>query len=379
MNQSVRSIFGIALLALLLTACGGGVARQAFTAAEQAEAEIAGFSDIRHWADTAEAVRTIEANRPAGKLSYLAISGGGGDGAFGVGVLKGWTERGDRPEFTVVSGVSTGALIAPFAFLGPAYDQTLRDMYTGGFGATLLDSPDLINAVFGAGVFDSQRIVAMSRQFLTPDMIAAIAREHRKGRRLLILTTNLDAQRGVLWDMGAIAASGAPGADELFRTVMAASASMPGAFTPTFISAVAGGTQFKEMHVDGGVVANVFILPEQLLHSGVSRAATGDADVYVIMNSKLKPSFETVGGTVPAIAGRSLSTMLQTRSRSTLGEIHNLARRNGVGFHLATIPADFHEAASALAFDTEEMNRLYTYGRALGASGKAWTSNPAGD
>jgi hypothetical protein len=379
MKQPARSIFGITLLAFLLVACGSGVARQTFTAAQQADAEIAGFSDIRHWADTAEALQTVAAHRPAGKLTYLAISGGGGDGAFGVGVLNGWTQRGGRPEFTVVSGVSTGALIAPFAFLGPAYDQTLREMYTGGFGATLLDSPDLISALFGTGAFDSKRIVEMSRKFLTSDMIAAVAREHRKGRRLLILTTNLDAQRGMLWDMGAIAASGAPAADELFRTVMAASASVPGVFTPTFISAVAGGKPFQEMHVDGGVVANVFILPEQLLREGVSRAETGKADVYVIMNGKLQPSFETVGGSVPAIAGRSLSTMLQTRSRSTLTDTYNLARRNGVGFYLATIPADFQEAASAMAFDTGEMKRLYAYGHELGASGKAWTSSPSED
>jgi hypothetical protein len=162
-KRPALSICGIALLAVMLTACGGGIARQTFSAAEQAEAQIAGFSDIRHWADTAAAVQTIAAHRPAGKLSYLAISGGGGDGAFGVGVLRGWTERGGRPEFTVVSGVSTGALIAPFAFLGSAYDQTLRDMYTGGYGATLLDSPDLMSAIFGTGAFDSKRIIAMSR------------------------------------------------------------------------------------------------------------------------------------------------------------------------------------------------------------------------
>jgi hypothetical protein len=183
----------------------------------------------------------------------------------------------------------------------------------------------------------------------------------------------------MLWDMGAIAASGAPGADELFRTVMAASASVPGVFTPTFISAVADGKQFQEMHVDGGVVANVFILPEDLLHDGVSRAATGKADVYVIMNGKLQPSFETVNGAVPAIAARALSTMLQTRSRSTLRDTYNLARRNGVGFHLATIPAEFQEQASAMAFDTAEMKRLYAFGHELGASGKAWLSNPSGD
>jgi hypothetical protein len=183
----------------------------------------------------------------------------------------------------------------------------------------------------------------------------------------------------MLWDMGAIAASGASGADELFRTVMAASASVPGVFTPTFISAVADGKPFQEMHVDGGVVANVFILPDDLLHNGVSRAATGNADVYVIMNGKLQPSFETVDGTVPAIAGRSLSTMLQTRSRSTLTDTYKLARRNGVGFHLATIPADFQEKASAMAFDSAEMKRLYAYGHELGASGRAWASSPVGD
>lgn len=272
-----------------------------------------------------------------------------------------------------MSGVSTGALIAPFAFLGPAYDDTLKEMYTGGYGITLVDSPDPINAIFGSGLFDSGRMQTLAQKFVTPEVIAAVAREHRKGRRLLILTTNLDAQRPVIWNMGAIAASGAPGANELFRTVMAASASIPGIFTPTFIPAESGGHRFQEMHVDGGVVSNVFILPDDILFRNPRLPLKGSADLYVLMNGKLHPSFEVVPNQTKDIAGRSVSTLIQTNSRATLQATYAFARRNGIGFHLAAIPVNVADSGTE-EFETEDMRRLYQYG--LGRAANAWVSTP---
>ena len=311
-----RGVNGLILSVFLATAPAAcsGLPRESFTAAEQAGATVSGLTNVRIWADSESAGREAAyiSQQPHKHLSYLALSGGGGNGAFGAGLLKGWTQTGTRPEFSVVSGVSTGALIAPFAFLGPAYDDTLKEMYTGGYGITLVDSPDPINAIFGSGLFDSGRMQTLAQKFITPEVIAAVAREHRKGRRLLILTTNLDAQRPVIWNMGAIAASGAPGANELFRTVMAASASIPGIFTPTFIPAESGGHRFQEMHVDGGVVSNVFILPDDILFRNPRLPLKGSADLYVLMNGKLHPSFEVVPNQTKDIAGRSVSTLIQT-------------------------------------------------------------------
>jgi predicted acylesterase/phospholipase RssA len=370
------------VVSLVLTAGLAGcssVPREAFTAAEQERAIVPGLPEVRAWADSEAAGRqAVRFSERTGKdFTYLALSGGGGDGAYGAGLLGGWTQSGTRPEFTVVSGVSTGALIAPFAFLGPAYDDTLRAMYTEGHATTLTESPSLINAVFGAGVFDSNKLQVLGRRFVTPEMIAEVAREHRKGRRLLIMTTNLDAQRAVIWDMGAIAASGAPGAEELFRSVMAASASVPGVFTPTMITAESGGRRFQEMHVDGGVMANVFILPPDLIKKQTHLAMKGRANVYVIMNGKLAPSFEVVDNRTTAIAGRAVSSMIQVQSRTMVQTNFALMRRSGIGVHLAALPVDADEGSSA-GFNTAVMQRLFAFGQEQGAARTAWTSMPAG-
>ncbi|HEV2566542.1 MAG TPA: patatin-like phospholipase family protein [Microvirga sp.] len=368
----------VAAVGIGLAACET-LPRVPFTAEQQAEAAVPGFPDVRFWADSETAAREAArfSHQPRRDFTYLALSGGGGDGAFGAGLLNGWTQAGTRPAFTVVSGVSTGALMAPFAFLGSAYDDTLREMYTGGFGITLIDSPSLINAVFRAGVFDGNRLYSLVRQFVTEDVVARVAEEHRKGRRLLMLTTNLDAQRPVIWNMGAIAASGVPDAAELFRSVMTASASIPGVFSPTLIPAESGGHPFREMHVDGGVMANVFILPQDVLLRNPRLLAGRRANFYVIMNGKIEPSFDVVRNRTPDIAGRAVSTMTQVQSRATLQATHAFARRNGIGFHLAFIPATVPDGGS-MGFDTEYMRRIYAHGYDRAVSGTAWSRSPSG-
>ncbi|WP_430642280.1 patatin-like phospholipase family protein [Afipia clevelandensis] len=190
-------------------------------------------------------------------MTYLALSGGGADGAYGAGVLNGWTASGTRPTFLIVSGVSTGALIAPFAFLGPQYDETLPDIYTSGVAASLIDTPNVLNALFGGGLSGNSRLRELVAQYVNQEMLVSVAAEYAKGRKLFIVTTNLDTQRTVIWDMGRIAKVGSPKALSLFRDVVAASASIPVVFSPMLIDAQANGKQFQEMHVDGGVTAPV--------------------------------------------------------------------------------------------------------------------------
>ena len=358
------------LLALLLaSACASP--RIPFTSEQQAVAVVPGFPNVRYFADDpalAEVARRAAARLP-GEISYLALSGGGGDGAYGAGVLAGWTEAGTRPEFTIVSGVSTGALIAPFAFAGPARDDTLREMYTGGYGISLVSRPDFLNAIFGASLFDADRLRALLRRFVTPELVADVAREHHKGRRLLVVTTNLDARRPVVWDMGAIAASPSPGAIDLFRRVMAASASIPGAFSPVLIPAEAQGHRFEEMHVDGGVISNIFVLPADLALGGA--AMPRRARIHVIMNGRTEPSFELAEPRATDLVGRTIWLMTQVRSVSILRVTEAFARRNGVGFRITSILSDFPEGGS-MGFDTAHMRRLYAIGRELGRTGEAW-------
>ncbi len=184
------------------------------------------------------------------------------DGAYGAGVLNGWTEAGTRPSFSMVSGVSTGALIAPFAFLGPDYDATLRDVYTSGVAASLLDAPNPFNAIFGSGLFGNTRLRELVAKYIDETFVAAVAAEHAKGRMLFVVTTNLDPSAPPSGTWGRIASLRTPEALNLFRDVVAASASLPVVFPPMLVTAEANGRRFEEMHVDGGVTAPVLTLPE---------------------------------------------------------------------------------------------------------------------
>ena len=243
-----------AILAIMFMLAGcSSLPRTSYTASDAASSTVLDLDQLRRYADEpASTFLKTNVSSQAGALSYLALSGGGADGAYGAGVLNGWTAAGTRPEFSVVSGVSTGALIAPFAFLGPAYDATLRDVYTSGVAESLLNTPSIVHAVFGSGLFGNTHLRELVARYIGKDMLGAIAAEHAKGRQLLIVTTNLDTQRTVIWDMGRIAAIRSTQALNLFRNVMAASASIPVVFPPMLIDAEANGHRFQEMHVDGG-------------------------------------------------------------------------------------------------------------------------------
>ena len=242
-TRRAAASFSVAACALAVASCTA-VTRIPYTQQEQAAAVIPGIPDARIWADD-PAIATVRG--PAKQPVVLALSGGGADGAFGAGLLAGWSARGTRPQFTLVTGASAGALIAPFAFLGPAYDETLRSVFATGEMANLLQ-PEGLAGLFGTGLFKTEPLRDLITRHVDGPMLEAIAREHRAGRRLYVVTTNLDAQRTAIWDMGKIAASGDPGALNLFRNVLTASASIPGVFSPTLIEVEADGRRSAEMH-----------------------------------------------------------------------------------------------------------------------------------
>jgi len=154
---------------------------------------------------------------------FLAISGGGDDGAFGAGLLVGWSDRGDRPVFDVVTGVSTGSLSAPFAFLGQKYDAQLKEIYTQTTANDIfVRRPIVFAAVAGDAVSDNTPLRNMIGHYLDQTMVQRIAEEYAKGRLLFILTTNLDQGRPVIWNIGAIAASNNPKARDLILDVLLA-------------------------------------------------------------------------------------------------------------------------------------------------------------
>ena len=363
-------------LAAQLAACSS-VPRIPYTAAEAALAGVPGIPGARVFSDASVETFTEMAATPQNKrqgFSYLALSGGGGDGAYGAGVLNGWSASGTRPEFSLVSGVSTGSLIAPFAFLGSSYDSYLTDIYTSGIASTLVQSPSVVNVLFGSGLFGDGRLRDLVGRYVNADLLAAIADEHAKGRRLLVVTTNLDSQRATIWNMGAIAASGAPNAVDLFRDVLTASASIPAVFPPQLIDVQADGRAFQELHVDGSVVTPVFTLPQALLLRD-KRLQTGQRGrIYVIINGRLEPEFDVTQNNTLSIVGRSFTTASRARSRQTLAATYAFARENGIGFNLTYIPEDGPKLTTPDGFDTTYMRNLYEAGFERAKTGRFWES-----
>ncbi|MDF1779292.1 MAG: patatin-like phospholipase family protein [Rhizobiaceae bacterium] len=380
MSGSLRVDLFILILLVFMNGCAT-LPRTAVAEADQSAVEIQGFTGIRFWGDGPSNKLGPRKSMPilpvkAGQISYLVLSGGGSGGAFGAGILTGWTMAGTRPIFDIVSGVSTGALIAPFAFLGSSYDPALVELYTSGIAETLF-RPRPILALMGSALSDPLPLRSLVERYATHEMLQQIAVEHAKGRRFFVATTNLDAQRTVIWDMGAIAASGHPQALALFRKVLIASASIPALFPPVMIDVTVNGKRFEEMHSDGGVTTQLFTAPESLLASnhGKPPVRAKNVDLYIILNSMLEPEFETVRPTTMAIAGRAYSTLVKTHARATVNATYTLTQRLGVNFNLTyldeVVPYDLKDP-----FNTEYMRRLFAIGHEKALSANIWRKSP---
>ena len=309
-------------------------------------------------------------------VNYLAISGGGSDGAFGAGILNGWTARGDRPQFDLVTGVSTGALTAPFAFLGPKYDGALKQVFTTSTTKDIALIQPVKGLLGGSSLASNAPLAKIIAHYVTADFLREIAVEHAKGRRLYVGTTNLDAQRPVIWNMGAIASSGSPEAVTLFRQILLSSAAIPGAFPPGIIKVSANGTSYDEMHVDGGTTRQVFLFPPQLRAKDIdsSLGIKPRRRAYIIRNGRVGPEWAPVKPSLLSIGPRSVSTLIKTQGIGDLYELYELSRINNVSYNLLYIPGSFH-AAGKPGFSPEYMTSLYNEGFRLGRS-SAWLKEP---
>jgi hypothetical protein len=312
-------------------------------------------------------------------VALLALSGGGDKGAFGSGLLNGWTAAGDRPTFKAVTGISTGALLASFAYLGSEYDDVLKEVFTTIGPEDVLSRRSIIAAVENDGMADNQPLWGLISKHVDQALLAAIAEQHANGRILLIGTTNLDARQPVIWNMGNIAASGAPGALDLFRSILLASAAIPGAFPPTMIRVEVDGQPYDEMHVDGGASSQVFLYPPSMRtvarSLGAEMTRTGSA--YIIRNSFLESTYDPADRRTIDIAARAVSSLIQTQGFGDLYRIYLTSQRDGMDFNLAVIGSEF-TARPVEQFDTGFMNALYDYGYQLGKAGYQWQKVPPG-
>jgi len=382
-----RTLAAVALLAL--AGCSSLERQPAVPGALQYQAVVPGMPNIRYRQPQVDALlkdlrTTVEREQatlrnkgydgPLLPISFLALSGGGENGAFGAGLLAGWTARGDRPEFNIVTGISTGALIAPFAFLGPRYDAQLKRLYTEVSAHDVLELRSMVGALFDDALADNLPLKRLVEANVTQEVLDAIAEESRKGRMLLVGTTDLDAQRSVYWNLTLMAESRHPQALALIQKILVASAAIPGELPPAMIDVEVQGQRYQEMHVDGGTTQQVFMLPPELVMTSVARR---ERTIYVIRNSRMAVESSEVKRDALAIAGRAVTSLIHTQGIGNLYEIAAQARRDGAHFRLAYIPDSFdHELSEA--FDRKYMNELFLVGYKLGAAGYPWPPHPPG-
>lgn len=392
----VRLSWLLMVSGIMLGGCATTVARHGIVEPRlAARAEITNTPNARFWgdevpADVAAAIRermpyvsslTHRASQIKGRplIETLALSGGGQDGAFGAGLLTGWSERGDRPQFEVVTGVSAGAMIAPFAFLGPAYDRQLKEIWTAYHTSQLVTPQILPGLLGGSSLADTSQLTQLMETYIDAKLLRAIAAEYRKGRVLMVGTTNLDAQRPIVWNLGAIADSRRPGAVELFRKVVMASAAIPGAFPPVSLEVEVDGKSFDELHVDGGTTREVFVTPVQAPYADIDKlyAKKPVRRLYIVKNGKLTPEPQVVKAQTLSIASRAIATLIKSQHQNDIYRIYRTAIDGGADFNLIAVPDDFSVQGKEF-FDPAYQAALFEEGRRLGRSGGPWLKVPPG-
>ncbi len=390
----------VALMLTVTTACGTLIRNPVPPELTNA-AIVPGMPDVRAWAAHASPAmqndmvlsfkQESRVDFPVGTdgrvlYSHLLLSGGGANGAFGSGLLNGWTKTGFRPVFKIVTGVSTGALMAPYAFLGPKYDDALRELYTTTRSQNIFVSGSLFGMIsqlfFGEALADTGPLATMIARHVDKDFVSEVAAAHSQGRRLYIGTADLDAQRFVVWNMGLIAQAAYPDKVRLFRKVMLASASIPVVFPPVFFDVEAGGRLFDEMHVDGGVAAMVFF-NAGLFSPSVARKAAGTVPghdrIFVIHNGQLAPPAPTpTPRTVRGISSRVLEAAGRSAVIGDLFRIYTIAQREGAEYRWVTIPDNVNLRGDEF-FDPVLMTSLYELGFKRGLAGGDWNTRLPGE
>jgi len=386
------------VLSFVLGGCGS-LPRNAAPAQRMLQASIPNMPDIRAWAgqpsvtmerDLVESfAQESEADFPRGadgtvRYPHLALSGGGANGAFGAGYLNGWTKNGTRPTFKIVTGVSTGALMAPFAFVGADYDDALRQFYTTIRTRDIFVLRSLLwELLAGEALADTRPLQQLLERHVDEELLRRVAEAHQRGRRLYIGTADLDIPQFVVWNMGLIAASGRPEALALFRKVMLASASIPVAFPPVFfeVELEPGGPRYDEMHVDGGVGARVFlnggVFRGSIVRERGGHGGRGHEDIFIIHNGQLVPIPEPISRSLPSIAVRALDASGRAAANGDLFRIYTYAQSQQAGFQWITIPEDIVMDGAEI-FDPVKMQTLYDLGLHLATAGGGWFTMPPG-
>lgn len=390
--------FALVALPLTLAACAGSATvdqlRDPVPEALVERASVPHYGKIRYWGDDGASIppevfslRREQMLKAAARdpsildqpTTMLTVSGGGSNGAFGAGLLVGWTATGQRPKFDLVTGISTGSLTAPFAFLGPPYDEELRQAYTTISTENILKRRGIFAILGGQSIASNDPLRKLVESYVTDHMVDDIAAEHAKGRRLLIGTTNIDAERPVIWDIGQIASSGVAGRRQLIADILVASAAIPGVFPPVRLTVTADGKTLDELHVDGGTSNQVFLLPADVTFKKLDSRFKNKRirKLYIIRNGKTYPEYSQVKPVLASVAGKALASLTKTQGIGDLYRMYAQTSRDGVDYNLISMPESF-TMKEPKPFDPAYMEALYGLGYDIGRNGIPWQKTPPG-
>ncbi len=327
------------------------------------------------------AISPVASSDARKQFNVLVLSGGGADGAFAAGFLYGWSEAGTRPAFDVVTGISTGALIGALAFLGPDRDADLRQFYTTVTDDDVFNRRSKLSALLSDALADPEPLAQKVERMVDQSFLKAVAAEHRKGRRLYVGTTHLDARRLVVWDMGAIATRGTPEDLELFRRVLLASTAAPGFFPPVPIRVEVDGREYEELHVDGGVTAPLFFRPPRVSWENAARLKDrplAGSNLYILVSGKLYAEPERAERRLLPVVANALTALVSASLRAELNQLYTRAQTAGMNYRLAAIPTDVPASPDPMSFDPTWMGRLFDSGRVQALTKSPWRTTPPG-
>ena len=396
MKQS--SVISILLILIVFSACAKSK-RMSLPEKYAYSKNVAGIGQVCDWGETQsnyfffDFVKSVQQHmesypelytNPDSSIDILAISAGGSKGAYGIGLLNGWDDAGDLPTFRLVTGISTGALIAPFAFLGGDYLDIVANFYTNVTEEDIFRSKTIFRVIFSDSLASSKPLQKLIKKYINKELINKIAIEHKKGRRLFIGTTNLDENRLVIWNMGHIAEIGSERAIKLFQKIMLASASVPAAHPPVYISMEADGEVYDAMHVDGGASVEVFFYGALFsIDTGLTTLGIEERPkvrLFIIRNSIIQHEFKPVKPRILDISARTITNLIRNQGIGDLYRIYVISQRDGIEYNLATLPDDYKYKSKAkfdpVDFDPNEMDILYEMGYEAAKKGYPWKKHP---
>ena len=386
-QKTFHYIFIIITCLLVLSGCAH--VRHAVPESLVGKAVVVGIPGIRYYTDKPDSFpmarqSLVDSFKDEAKSDYLVdgiktypvliIGGGVSNSAYGIGILKGWLKEGSRPVFKIITGYSSGSIIALATFSGKDYEDRLVELFTSISTKDVIKQNGVFSILFGDSVNSSALFAKKIDNIVDEDLMKKVAQEHAKGRRLYVGTSDLDAQGFVIWDMGALASKGGIDAVKMFRKIILASCSFSTMLPPVFFQVEAGGRRYDEMHADGGVIGGIFYI-DQLMEGVEFREIR--TRVYILNCCYMSPHSKQIEDNLTAIISRTIETNGAAKMSGDTYRVYAFAKEKGWDYNLAYIPEDFEPHQKEM-FDKQEMQRLFKRGYDDAAVGYKWHKAPPG-